>query len=90
MIDTLDSDQKQTLLRLLVEEVHVTGWNVQIRLRIPLDQPPTTDPQEPDRSPHPTIPDRPDCQAKTVCVPSVDPQRSQLPTQRPPHPRLRR
>ena len=40
MIDTLDFDQKQTLLRLVVEEVHVTGWHVQIRLRIPLDDNP--------------------------------------------------
>lgn len=37
VIDHLDPEQKQKLLRLLVEEVHVTGWNVQIRLRIPLD-----------------------------------------------------
>ena len=40
VIDTLDFDQKQTLLRLVVEQVHVTGWHVQIRLRIPLDDTP--------------------------------------------------
>src|SRR5207344_2785739 len=40
VIDTLDFDQRQTLLRLVVEEVHVTGWHVQIRLRIPLDDNP--------------------------------------------------
>jgi hypothetical protein len=28
VIDTLDFDQKQTLLRLVVEEVHVTGWHI--------------------------------------------------------------
>jgi site-specific DNA recombinase len=37
VIDTLSHDQKQALLRLIVEEVRVTGWHVQIRLRIPLD-----------------------------------------------------
>jgi len=40
VIDTLDFDQKQTLLRLVVEEVQVTGWHVQIRLRIPFDDTP--------------------------------------------------
>jgi len=49
VIDTLDFDQKQTLLRLVVEEVHVTGWHVQIRLRIPLDD-------HPDGPPHPPNP----------------------------------
>ena len=37
VIDQLDPEGKQKLLRLLVEEVRVTGWNVQIQLRIPLD-----------------------------------------------------
>jgi site-specific DNA recombinase len=37
VIDHLDPEQKQKLLRLLIEEVRVTGWNVQIQLRIPLD-----------------------------------------------------
>ena len=54
MIDTLDFTQKQTLLRLVVEEVHVTGWHVQIRLRIPLDD----NPDGPPRPPNPD-PDRP-------------------------------
>ena len=40
VIDHLDAIQKQHLLRLLIEEVRVTGWHVQIRLRIALDQPP--------------------------------------------------
>ena len=31
--------QRQQLLRLLIEDVHVTGWQVKIRLRIPLDPP---------------------------------------------------
>jgi len=49
VIDTLDDTQKQQLLRLLIEDVRVTGWHVQIRLRIALDPPPdSTSP------PHPT------------------------------------
>jgi site-specific DNA recombinase len=43
VIDDLDFDQKQALLRLVVDEVKVTGWNVRIQLRIPLDEP-TPDP----------------------------------------------
>ena len=38
-IDTLDFEQRQRLLRLVVEEVRVQGWQVEIRLRIPLDDP---------------------------------------------------
>ena len=52
VIDTLDDTQKQQLLRLLIEDVRVTGWHVQIRLRIALDPPP------PDR-PHPNGPTSP-------------------------------
>jgi len=39
-IDQLDFDQRQKLLRLVVEEVRVKGWQVEIRFRIPLDSPP--------------------------------------------------
>ena len=39
IIDELDDVQKQRLVRLLIDEVRVTGWHVQIRLRIPLDPP---------------------------------------------------
>jgi len=51
--DTLSYDHKQALLRLVVEEVRVTGWHVEIRLRIPLDDtggPPPSQP-EPRRQP---------------------------------------
>ena len=41
VIDQLDRPQRQQLLRLLIEDVHVTGWHIQIRLRIPLDPPDT-------------------------------------------------
>ncbi len=37
-LDGLDFDQRQKLLRLVIDEVRVTGWNIEIRLRIPLDQ----------------------------------------------------
>ena len=34
-IDQLDFDQRQKLLRLVVDQVRVRGWRVDIRLRIP-------------------------------------------------------
>jgi site-specific DNA recombinase len=40
-LDTIDFQRRQELLRLVIEDVTVTGWNVHIRLRIPLDQTPT-------------------------------------------------
>ena len=72
VIDTLDDTQKQQLLRLLIEDVRVTGWHVQIRLRIALDPPPPADPTGP-TSPtgKPRHHTRAQCQAKTVCVPLV-------------------
>jgi site-specific DNA recombinase len=39
-LDNLDFNRRQALLRLVVEDVRVSGWDVHIRLRIPLDQPP--------------------------------------------------
>jgi site-specific DNA recombinase len=39
-IDRMNFDQRQKLLRLVVDEVRVAGWQVEIRLRIPLDSPP--------------------------------------------------
>ena len=39
-IDKLDFVQRQQLLRLIVEQVLVVGWQVEIKLRIPLDSPP--------------------------------------------------
>jgi site-specific DNA recombinase len=44
VIDQLDPAQRQQLLQLLIEDVQVTGWHVKIRLRIPLQDPPDTDP----------------------------------------------
>ena len=56
VIDTLDFDQRQTLLRLVVEDVHVTGWHVQIRLRIPLDDSPDGQSRPPGSTPDPDDP----------------------------------
>jgi site-specific DNA recombinase len=39
-IDHLNFDERQKLLRLVVEQVRVKGWQVEIKLRIPLDSPP--------------------------------------------------
>jgi hypothetical protein len=39
-IDALDFEQRQKLVRLLVEQVRVTGPAVEIHLRVPLDDPP--------------------------------------------------
>ena len=49
-IDSLDFDQRQRLLRLVVEQVRVHGWQIELRLRIPLDA-------EPDTNHHPKAPD---------------------------------
>src|SRR5207302_5826808 len=43
VIDQLNPAQRQELLRLLIEDVQVTGWHVTIRLRIPPDDPPDND-----------------------------------------------
>ena len=42
--DGLDFDQRQRLLRLVIDQVRITSRQVEIRLRIPLDEPPNTDP----------------------------------------------
>ena len=39
-LDDLGFEERQKLVRLMVEEVRVTGYHVDIRLRIPLDQSP--------------------------------------------------
>ena len=62
VLDHLDHPQRQALLRLLIEDVQVTGWHVKIRLRIPLDEPPGSDHprgRTPQPSPAPAGSDRP-------------------------------
>jgi len=51
VIDQLNREQRQQLMRLLIEDVHVSGPHVQIQLRIPLD-PPHPDGTRPNK-PHP-------------------------------------
>jgi site-specific DNA recombinase len=46
-IDALDFEQRQKLVRLLVEQVRVTAPQVEIHLRIPLDEPAPTEGAEP-------------------------------------------
>jgi site-specific DNA recombinase len=59
VIDQLDPTQRQNLLRLLIEDVQVTGWHIQIRLRIPLNDPPHGGhPHDPEPPPSPAPPDR--------------------------------
>jgi site-specific DNA recombinase len=53
VIDHLDHSQKQQLLRLLIDNVQVTGWHVKIQLRIALPgpgdgRPGTNPPPQPD------------------------------------------
>jgi site-specific DNA recombinase len=48
-LDTVDFQLRQQLLRLVIEDVSVTGWNVHVRLRIPLDQAPNHDNPQPSR-----------------------------------------
>ena len=45
-LDELGFDQRQKLVRLMVEEVRVAGYHVDIRLRIPLDEPPDDGPPD--------------------------------------------
>jgi site-specific DNA recombinase len=51
-LDTVDFQRRQELLRLVLEDVTVTGWNVHIRVRIPLDKPPNDDDPRPSRRTH--------------------------------------
>ena len=56
-LDQLDFDGRQHLMRLVIEQVRVTGWQVEIQLRIPLDNgPPDSDskPSAKPKTPSPT------------------------------------
>ncbi|HWO61503.1 MAG TPA: recombinase family protein, partial [Umezawaea sp.] len=88
VIDTLDFAQRQTLLRLVVEDVHVTGWHVQIRLRIPLDDGPDSRPPPPDPT---TDPDQPGPMSTQDRLRSLDRHRRRvLPHAPSPNPTTRR
>ena len=40
----MDFERRQQLLRLVLEDVRIDGWQIELRLRIPLDQDPPDDP----------------------------------------------
>ena len=99
-IDNLDFEGRQQLLRLVVEEVRVRGFDVEIQLRIPLDAPPDNSPpippdapspdrpRRPTRPPQPTPADPPTVSSKDRLRSLGEPQRRQLPAQGP-RPRTR-
>jgi site-specific DNA recombinase len=51
-VDNLNFQQRQQLLRLIVDHVNVTGWQVEIHLRIPLDEDPRAPSHESNWRPH--------------------------------------
>lgn len=51
-IDELDFQRRQQLLRLIVDHVSVAGWQVEIHLRIPLDENPEAASPKSDWRPH--------------------------------------
>ena len=81
-IDKLNFTQRQQLLRLIVDHVSVTGWRVEIHLRIPLDDDPGGPTRQAERRPdyghrrHTTRPPRPDEQDALSAVSSKDGLRS--------------
>jgi site-specific DNA recombinase len=58
-LDATSFDQRQQLLRLVVEDVRVQGWQVELRLRIPLDQDLPHDPTTPSPTSPPAKKSRP-------------------------------
>jgi site-specific DNA recombinase len=56
VIDQLNREQRQQLMRLLIEDVHVSGSHVQIQLRIPLDPPRPSGPSPTKPQPRPSGP----------------------------------
>jgi site-specific DNA recombinase len=51
-VDKLNFEQRQQLLRLIVDHVSITGWHVEIHLRIPLDEDPGAPSREINWRPH--------------------------------------
>ena len=58
-LDDLDFDGRQRLLRLVVEKVCVSGWRVDIHLKIPLADEPPPDEHRGDDGPPDDDPDKP-------------------------------
>ena len=55
-LENLDFEGRQRLLRLVIEQVRVTDWQVEIRLRIPLDDNPGDDDRSKPAKPNPPSP----------------------------------
>ncbi len=83
IIDQLDRVQRQQLMRLLIEDVYVTGSHVQIQLRIRLD-PPDPGRNKPGKPGPKTTGPRP-VSSQDRLRSLRNPQRRQLPTPRPRH-----
>jgi site-specific DNA recombinase len=80
-LDDLDTEGRRRLLRLVVEKIRVTGWRVEIHLKIPLpDDPPDDDP--PTREPEPEDGPSSDMRLRSL---GAD-RRRQLSDARPPRP----
>jgi site-specific DNA recombinase len=80
-LDELDFDGRQRLLRLVVEKVRVTGWRVEIHLKIPLADPPAErEPRPPKPGPQPSS----DMGLRSVGGPQGRPLPPQRPRPRPP------
>jgi hypothetical protein len=78
-LDELDIDGRRRLLRLVVEKIRVTGWRVEIHLKIPLPDNPS------DHNPPPTGPERDNGPSSDMRLRSLgDHRRRQLPHARPP------
>jgi site-specific DNA recombinase len=58
-LDELDTDGRRRLLQLVLETVRVTGWRVEIHLKIPLPDDPPDDSNEPHDEPPPPNPPTP-------------------------------
>ena len=83
-LDELDFEGRQRLLRLVVEKVRVTGWRVEIHLKIPLPtnhHPTSTDPNDgpPDPDPDARTGRPSHCQAICACVPIIEMSREGIP-----------
>ena len=85
IIGQLDFTQRQKLLRLLIEDIQVTGWHVQIRLRIPLDGDTPGNGHGSDPPPRPPTHGGPQPVSTEDRLRSLHgDQRTQLPAQKPP------
>ena len=76
-LDELDFEGRQRLLRLVVERVHISGWSVEIHLKIPLtddpndDEPPGRGPSGPQPGPTGPRPLSSDVRLRSVHAPSL-------------------